>query len=94
MGDSSDPGYHFGSGVGDGELARLEAQGRSLAAPTRMIFAEAGIPPGMRVLDLGCGAGDVAFVAAGLVGPGGSVVGVNRSTQALARACLRAAQPA
>ena len=57
-----------------------------------MIFAEAGIRPGMRVLDLGCGAGDVTFVAADLVGPGGSVVGVDHSPEALARARLRAGQ--
>ena len=57
-----------------------------------MIFAEAGIRPGMRVLDLGCGAGDVTFVAADLVGPDGSVVGVDRSPDALARAWLRAEQ--
>ena len=57
-----------------------------------MIFAEAGIRPGMRVLDLGCGAGDVTFVAADLVGPEGSVVGVDRSPEALARARLRAGQ--
>ena len=59
-----------------------------------MIFAEAGIRPGMRVLDLGCGAGDVTFVAADLVGPDGSVVGVDRSPQALARAQLRAGSAA
>ena len=53
-----------------------------------MIFAEAGIRPGMRVLDLGCGAGDATFVAADLVGPGGSVVGLDHSPEALARACL------
>jgi ubiquinone/menaquinone biosynthesis C-methylase UbiE len=46
----------------------------------------------MRVLDLGCGAGDVTFVAAGLVGPDGSVVGVDSSPDALARARLRAGQ--
>jgi ubiquinone/menaquinone biosynthesis C-methylase UbiE len=46
----------------------------------------------MRVLDLGCGAGDVTFVAADLVGPDGSVVGVDRSPEALARARLRAGQ--
>ena len=57
-----------------------------------MIFAEAGIRPGMRVLDLGCGAGDVTFVAADLVGPDGSVVGVDHSPEALARARLRAGQ--
>ena len=91
MGDS-DSGYQFGSGIGADEVARLEVQGAALAPATRMIFAEAGIRPGMRVLDLGCGAGDVTFVAADLVGPGGSVVGVDRSPEALARARLRAGQ--
>ena len=91
MGDS-DSGYQFGTGFGEEELARLEAQGAAIAPATRMIFAEAGIRPGMRVLDLGCGAGDVSFVAADLVGPGGSVVGVDRSPDALARARLRARQ--
>ena len=91
MGDS-DSGYQFGSGIGEDEVARLEIQGAALAPATRMIFAEAGIRPGMRVLDLGCGAGDVTFVAAGLVGPGGFVVGVDRSPDALARARLRAEQ--
>ena len=91
MGDS-DSGYQFGSGIGEDEAGRLEIQGRALARATRMILAEAGIRPGMRVLDLGCGAGDVAFVAAGLVGPDGSVVGVDRSPDALARARLRAGQ--
>ena len=77
MGDS-DPGYQFGTGIGEDEVARLEVQGAALAPATRMILAEAGIRPGMRVLDLGCGAGDVALLAAGLAGPGGSVVGVDR----------------
>ena len=62
--DDSDSGYQFGTGIGEEELARLEAQGAAIAPATRMIFAEAGIRPGMRVLDLGCGAGDVTFVAA------------------------------
>jgi len=87
MGDS-DSGYQFGSGIGEDEVARLEIQGTATAPATRMIFAEAGIRPGMRVLDLGCGAGDVTFVAADLVGPGGFVVGVDRSPDALARLAL------
>ena len=90
--DDSDSGYQFGSGIGADEVARLEIQGAALTPATRMIFAEAGIRPGMRVLDLGCGAGDVTFVAADLVGPGGFVVGVDRSPEALARARLRAGQ--
>jgi SAM-dependent methyltransferase len=89
VGDS-DSDYEFGSG--EDELARLELQGRALAPATRMIFAAAGVRPGMRVLDLGCGAGDVAFVAADLVGSDGHVVGVDRSSEALARARLRAEQ--
>jgi 2-polyprenyl-3-methyl-5-hydroxy-6-metoxy-1,4-benzoquinol methylase len=91
MGDS-DSGYRMGTGIGEDEVARLEAQGRAVAPATRVIFAEAGIRPGMRVLDLGCGAGDVAFVAADLVGPEGCVVGIDRSADALVRAQLRAAQ--
>jgi SAM-dependent methyltransferase len=88
----SDSGHQFGTGIGEDEVTRLEAQGKAIAPATRMIFAEAGIQAGMRVLDLGCGAGDVTFVAADLVGPDGSVVGVDRSPEALARARLRAGQ--
>ena len=90
--DDSGSGYQFGSGIGEDEVARLEVQGAAIAPATRMIFAEAGIRPGMRILDIGCGAGDVTFVAADLVGPDGSVVGVDRSLDALARARLRAGQ--
>ena len=90
--DDSGSGYQFGSGIGEDEVARLEVQGAAIAPATRMIFAEAGIRPGMRILDIGCGAGDVTFVAADLVGPDGSVVGVDRSPDALARARLRAGQ--
>jgi ubiquinone/menaquinone biosynthesis C-methylase UbiE len=88
MGDSADREYQLGSD--EDELARLDLQDRALAPATRALFAAAGIRPGMRVLDLGCGAGDVAFVAAELVGTDGSVVGVDRSPQAVARARLRA----
>ena len=56
------------------------------------VAQQAGIRLGMRVLDLGCGAGDVALVAADLVGPDGYGVGVDRWPEALARARLRAEQ--
>ncbi|PXY35376.1 class I SAM-dependent methyltransferase [Prauserella flavalba] len=71
------------------ELRRLEEQAAALAPATRTILRLAGIGPGMRVLDLGTGAGDVAFEVADLVGPGGSVVGVDASAQALAWAARR-----
>lgn len=72
------------------ELDRLATQARLIDPITRQFFVEAGLAPGMRVLDVGSGAGDVAFVAAGLVGPTGEVVGVDRSGAALARAQARA----
>ena len=55
--DTTDATYGVGSGIGEDAVARLELQGKVMARPTRMIFTEAGIRPGMRVLDLGCGAG-------------------------------------
>ena len=43
----------------------------------------------MRVLDLGSGAGDVAMLAARLVGSDGEVVGVERDAGAVASATAR-----
>jgi SAM-dependent methyltransferase len=86
--DVSDAGYHLGSG--DAELRRLDHQGQVLAPATRMLFQAAGIGAGMRVLDLGSGAGDVAFLVAELVGPSGEIVGVDQSADAVARATARA----
>src|ERR1700680_451865 len=37
----------------------------------------------MRVLELGCGAGDVSFLIASLIGPTGSVTGIDRSAAAV-----------
>src|SRR5258707_12977416 len=44
----------------------------------------------MRVLDLGCGAGDVSMLAAQFVGPTGLVVGIDRNRDVLALAAERA----
>jgi len=74
------------------ELDRLRVQARLVDPITRRFFAEAGIEPGMRVLDVGSGVGDVAFVLAGLVGPAGEVVGTDRSAAALAVARERVAE--
>ena len=40
----------------------------------------AGIQPGMRVLDVGCGAGVTSSILLDLVQPGGTVVGIDAST--------------
>lgn len=75
---------------GSAEIERLIAQSALLNPFTRALFAEAGIAPGMRVLDLGSGAGDVALLAAEAVGPTGAVVGVDRNATVLAVARARA----
>jgi len=73
------------------ELARLEKQASFYADFTRTVLLKAGLGPGMRVLDVGCGVGDMAMEAARLVGPAGEVVGIDRSDAALDAARARAA---
>jgi precorrin-6B methylase 2 len=55
------------------------------------LFRETGIGPGQRVLDIGSGVGDVAMLAARLVGQSGEVVGIERDPRSIARARTRAA---
>jgi 2-polyprenyl-3-methyl-5-hydroxy-6-metoxy-1,4-benzoquinol methylase len=72
------------------ELDRLIEQARLFGELTEDVFVRAGIGAGMRVLDVGCGAGDVSFLLARMVGPSGAVVGVDRSEEAVAMATARA----
>ena len=85
-----DPSRRYVLGHSDRELDRLRVQARLIEPITRRFFVEAGIVPGMRVLDVGSGAGDVAFLAADLVGDTGEVVGVDRAPAALRVARERA----
>jgi 2-polyprenyl-3-methyl-5-hydroxy-6-metoxy-1,4-benzoquinol methylase len=80
----------YALGHSEQELQRLSRQGQALGPFTRQLFEEAGISRGMRVLDVGCGSGDVAFLAADLVGPSGKVLGVDRERRAVGWANARA----
>jgi SAM-dependent methyltransferase len=57
---------------------------------TRRVLLDAGLLPGMRVADLGCGVGMVSALLAELVGPEGHVVGIDASAAQLAQARQRA----
>jgi len=74
----------------DDERKRLIAQGELVAPLTRRLFERAGITTGMRVLDIGSGSGDVALLAAELVGPKGDVTGIDRDPAQVAYAEQRA----
>lgn len=76
----------------DAEVQRLLLQGRLYDDYTEHALKLAGLRPGMRVLDIGCGPGDVSFVAARLVGPTGSVLGVDAAPEMIALAGARASE--
>ena len=54
-------------------------------------FSMGELQPGERVVDVGCGAGIDSFIAAGLVGPAGRVVGVDMPPEMLEKAQRAAA---
>jgi ubiquinone/menaquinone biosynthesis C-methylase UbiE len=73
------------------EHRRLVRQHELFGAFTRQLLVEAGVGPGLRVLDLGSGTGAVSLLLAELVGPEGSVVGVESNASSVAFARDRAA---
>src|SRR6185295_19639453 len=83
--------YPFANRAAEDE--RLVAQGALFDPLTRRLFQQAGITSGMRVLDLGSGAGNVARLVAELVGPAGAVVGVERDPVAVELARRRTDAP-
>jgi ubiquinone/menaquinone biosynthesis C-methylase UbiE len=80
--------YVFGHS--ENELQRLIEQSRFFGGLTEQVFLGAGLASGMRVLDVGCGAGDVSFLAAKHVGASGRVLGMDKSSASVAVARERA----
>lgn len=70
---------------------RPERYDEMLAPLGRRVLEAAALGAGDRVLDVGCGAGQLSSQAADLVGPTGSVLGVDIATDLLAVAAQRAA---
>ncbi|MGT2466559.1 class I SAM-dependent methyltransferase [Mesorhizobium atlanticum] len=89
---TSERNYEYELGHSDSELKRLATQAALVDPMTRDYLRRAGLRTGMHVLDVGSGAGDVAFLAAEIVGPTGLVIGSDRSAVALDAARVRAAQ--
>jgi SAM-dependent methyltransferase len=88
MTHSTDSTYLLGET--SGEHGRLIRQAHIFGPFTERLFREAGVDTGQRVLDVGSGVGDVALLAARLVGPSGTVIGVERDPNTVATASSRA----
>ena len=77
-------------GRSEAETKRLIEQSQLYDGVTRRFLNAAGIGKGMKVLDIGSGAGDVALTLAEFVGNDGAVVGVDVNAEILETARSRA----
>jgi arsenite methyltransferase len=74
------------------ELATVPGSSVESFAGVANPFTLGRLAPGERVLDLGCGAGTDSLVAAQMVGPDGSVTGIDMTPEMLAKARASAAE--
>lgn len=74
------------------ELARVPESAAESFAGVANPFSLGRLAPGERVLDLGSGAGTDSLVAAQMVGPTGSVTGIDMTPEMLAKARASAAE--
>jgi len=77
-------------GHDDRERRRLSLQASILNPLSDQLLRRAGLSAGFRVLDIGCGVGELSMVAARLVGPSGHVTGIDIDDGALTIATARA----
>jgi SAM-dependent methyltransferase len=72
--------------TGESGARRLRILQDVFGPSTRALLQRAGLKPGMRVADLGCGVGTVTCDLAAMVGPEGKVVGIDVSPEQLEHA--------
>ena len=65
---------------------RLQVLHRIYGPGAQRVLVQAGIKPGLRVADVGCGVGMVTTMLSELVGPRGSVVGIDASSEQIEQA--------
>jgi ubiquinone/menaquinone biosynthesis C-methylase UbiE len=73
-------------GYREAEQRRLQQQARQLAHESSWLFDQTGVARGARVVEVGCGPHGCLELLSERVGPTGSVVGVERSADAVALA--------
>src|SRR5215470_3830916 len=82
----------YALGYSEAERGRLIRQAAELNPLSERLFRDAGITTGHRVLELGSGMGDVAMLAARIVGPSGEVLGIEREAESIKVAQSRVAE--
>ena len=98
--DNPNQGFHFHTGrtlaqileYSKEQIDRLPESVVESLAGTGNPFAMGALGEGERVIDIGCGAGFDSFIAADMVGPTGSVVGIDMTPEMLLRARAAAAE--
>lgn len=82
-----DPGNgEYVLATGSAAVRRLLMLHEIYAPAGRRILSQAGLTPGMRVADLGCGIGATTAMLAEMVGPSGSVTGVDANAAQIEQA--------
>lgn len=97
--ESPEKGFHFHTGrplaailgYSDEWIAALPAGAIESFAGTGNPFEFGALQPGEHVLDIGCGAGTDSLIAARMVGPTGSVIGVDMTPAMVVKAERNAA---
>ncbi|MEO6890981.1 MAG: class I SAM-dependent methyltransferase [Ktedonobacteraceae bacterium] len=90
MNDTSQSSHPYVLGHSDEELRRLQKQAELWHPAAHRFLEEVGIKAGMKVLDVGTGAGDIALLLTERVGPDGQVIGVDSNPTVLDVARRRA----
>jgi len=79
-------------GYSEMEAERLKMQAQIVGGWTDRFFRAAGLPGAKRILDVGCGQGDVSMLAADIAGPDATVLGIDRDAASIERARQRTTQ--
>jgi 2-polyprenyl-3-methyl-5-hydroxy-6-metoxy-1,4-benzoquinol methylase len=87
---ASSPSQNYILGHSEEEVQRLIFIAQYYRPFTERVLREAGVGAGIRLLDVGCGAGDVSILAAEMVGETGFVVGLDQASVAVKTAAPRA----
>jgi SAM-dependent methyltransferase len=84
--EMADPSEHYILATGGKDVRRLRLLHQVYGPGTESLFHRVGLREGMKVVEIGCGSGNIACWVAERVGPGGSVVAIDNSPDQIEQA--------